>query len=79
MKVMARIPLETTRLIREATSVIVNNRKIRCCVSAASPIQDFDFLNKNRQNRRFATMRILREFEVFDGTSCMFENQLTGL
>ena len=44
---MARRPQETTRLIREATSVIVNNRKIRCCVSAASPIQDFDFSNKN--------------------------------
>ena len=45
---MARRPQETTRLIREATSVIVNNRKkIRSCVSAASPIQDFDFFNKN--------------------------------
>ena len=44
---MARRPQETTRLIREATSVIVNKRKIRCCVSAAWPIQDFDFSNKN--------------------------------
>ena len=44
---MARRPQETTRHIREATSVIVNNRKIRCCVSAASPIQDFDLSNKN--------------------------------
>ena len=44
---MARRPKETTRLIRGATSVIVNNRTIRCCVSAASPIQDFDFSNKN--------------------------------
>ena len=44
---MARRPQETTSLIREATSVIVNKRKIRCCVSAAWPIQDFDFSNKN--------------------------------
>ena len=44
---MARRPQETTRLIREATSVIVNKRKIRCCVSAAWPMQDFDFSNKN--------------------------------
>ena len=44
---MARRSQETTRLIREATLVNVNNRKIRCFVSAASPIQDFDFSNKN--------------------------------
>ena len=42
-----RRPQETTRLIREATLVIVNERKIRCCVSVVWPIQDFDFLNKN--------------------------------
>ena len=42
---MARRPQETTRLIREATSVIVNKRIMRCC--AAWPIQDFDFSNKN--------------------------------
>ena len=44
---MARRPQETTRFIREATSVILNKRKIRCCVSTAWPIQDFDFSNKN--------------------------------
>ena len=44
---MARRPQEITRLRREATSVIVNKMKIRCCVSAAWPIQDFNFSNKN--------------------------------
>ena len=44
---MTRRPQEITRLRREATSVSVNKRKIRCCVSAAWPIQDFHFSNKN--------------------------------
>ena len=35
--------------------------------------------NRNRQKRRPATTRILRDFEVFAGTSCMFENKLSGL
>ena len=33
--------------MREATSVIVNKRKISWCVSAAWRNQDFDFSNKN--------------------------------
>ena len=44
---MARRAQVTTRHIREATLVIVNKRKIRCCVSAAWPIQDFDFSNNS--------------------------------
>ena len=35
--------------------------------------------NRNRQKRRPATMRILRDFEVFAGTLRMFENKLSGL
>ena len=31
--------------------------------------------NGNHQKRRPATMRMLRDFEVFAGTSCMFENK----
>ena len=30
--------------------------------------------NRNRQKRRLATMRILRDFEALAGTSRMFEN-----
>ena len=44
---MARRPQETTRLMRDATSVVINKRKIWCCLSEAWPIQDFDFTNKN--------------------------------
>ena len=33
----------------------------------------------NCQKRRPATMRILRDFEVFAGTSRMFENKLSAL
>ena len=32
--------------------------------------------NRNRQKRRPATMRILRDFELFAGTLRMFENKL---
>ena len=35
--------------------------------------------NRNRQKWRPATMKILRDFEVFAGTSPMFENKLSGL
>ena len=35
--------------------------------------------NRNRQKRRPATMRILRDFEVFAGNSRMFENKLSDL
>ena len=35
--------------------------------------------NRNRQKRRPATMQILRDFEVFAGTTRMFENKLSGL
>ena len=42
---MARRLQETHRLIREATSAIINRYKIWCCVSAAWSIHDF--IDKN--------------------------------
>ena len=39
--IMARRPQETTRLIREATSAVINKYKIWGCVSAAWSIHDF--------------------------------------
>ena len=44
---MARRPQETTRLIREATSAVINKKKIWCCVSAAWSIHDFTDKNCN--------------------------------
>ena len=43
--IMARRPQETTTLIREATSAVINKWKIRCCVSATWSIHDF--IDKN--------------------------------
>ena len=37
---MARRPQETTRLIREVASDVINKQKIWCCVSAAWSIHD---------------------------------------
>ena len=44
---MARRPQETTRLMREATSAVINIKKIWYCVSAAWPIHDFTNKNSN--------------------------------
>ena len=44
---MARRPQETTRLMREATSAVINFKKRWCCVSAAWPIHDFTNKNSN--------------------------------
>ena len=44
---MVRRLQETTRLMREATSAVINIKKIWCCVSAAWPIHDFTNKNSN--------------------------------
>jgi len=51
----------------------------RYCASTAMIDSGSWLTNRNRQKRRPATMRILRDFEVFAVTSRMFENKLSGL
>ena len=43
--IMVRRPQETTRLIREATSAVIDKKKFWCCESVAWSIHDF--LDKN--------------------------------
>ena len=50
----------------------------RYCACRAMIDSDSWLTNRNRQKRRPATMRILRDFELFAGTSRMFENKLSG-